>query len=80
MSHVRTAECGLGLCATYPHLQSLPDVNTSLAQEKHRRRRGGRQPNLLFRTLLALHWRNMAWQFFWTSGEVAIRWGGSKKS
>ncbi len=37
-------------------------------------RGGKRRPNLLARTLLALHWREMGWHFFWTAAEVAIRW------
>ena len=62
-------------CVLLRSSSAILDVSTFPEQEKHRQRRGKRQPNLLFRTLLALHWRNMVWQFFWTSGEVAIRWG-----
>jgi hypothetical protein len=44
-------------------------------QEKHASGRRRKPPNLLFRSLVALHISDIWWHWFWTGAEVGIRCG-----
>lgn len=48
--------------------------HASVLQETHAKRKG-KPPNLLFRSLVALHLSELWCHFFWTGAEVGIRCG-----
>ncbi len=63
-------------CVDLPSTWAIVGRSLGWLQARYRKQEAGSgkaRPNLLARTLLRLHWRDMLLHFVWTAAEVAIR-------